>query len=114
VFHGPALSLLFGRAQPDVLYDAKIYLIGSGTSYCGIALEEAACGALRGIGETRSSLSLSLIMNLSYVLLNVVFINFLHMGIFGLVISMNISRYMGAACAMIYLAKINTTLNFKF
>jgi putative MATE family efflux protein len=114
VFHGPALGVLFGRAQPDVLYNAKIYLIGSGASYCGIALEEAACGALRGIGETRSSLALSLIMNLSYVLLNIVFINFLHMGIFGLVIAMNVSRYFGAFCAMVYLAKINTTLNFKF
>ncbi len=114
VFHGQALNLLFGRAQPDVLYDARIYLIGSSTSYCGIALEEAACGALRGIGETRSSLALSLIMNLAYVILNFIFINLLHMGIFGLVISMNISRYLGATCAIIYISKINTTLNFKF
>ncbi len=112
-FHTSFLSLLFGGAEADVLFNARIYLIGSGASYCGIALEEAVCGALRGVGETKSSLALSLIMNLSYVGLNVVFINFLHMGVYGIVIAMNISRYLGALCAIIYLVKLNTSLHFQ-
>lgn len=114
VFHTSALVLLFGGADADVLSNARIYLIGSCLSYCGIATEEAVCGALRGVGETKSSLALSLIMNLSYVVLNTVFINLLHMGVLGMVIALNISRYLGAVCAVVYLVKRNTSLNFQF
>jgi putative MATE family efflux protein len=113
IFHKHTLSLLFGGAQTDVFDNAKIYLIGSCVSYCGIATEEAVCGALRGVGETRSSLALSLIMNLTYVVLNVVFINVLHMGVLGMVISMNISRYLAAACAILFMTVLNNPLNFQ-
>jgi putative MATE family efflux protein len=113
VFHMPTLGFLFSGAQADVFDSAKIYIVGSAASYCGIAIEEAVCGALRGIGETRSSLALSLIMNVSYVLFNFVFINFLHFGVLGMAISVNVSRYLGAACALIYLLKFNESLHVK-
>lgn len=73
---------------------------------------EAVCGALRGIGRSRASLMLSLVMNLSYVLLNIVFINLMHMGVLGLTISVNISRYAAAILAIIYLVKIDTSLRY--
>lgn len=114
VFHTPMLNLLFGRAEADVFHNARIYLIGSGLSYCGIATTEAVCGALRGVGETRSSLMLSLVMNLSYVFLNVVFIDLLHMGVLGMVTALNIARYLSAVCAVVYLARVNKSLHFQF
>ncbi len=113
VFHMPTLSLLFGHAEANVFDNARIYLIGSGLSYCGLATVQAVCGALRGVGETKPSLHLSLILNLSYVLLNFFFINVLHMGVLGMVIALNIARYLGAACSMFYLIKQNTSLNFQ-
>lgn len=113
VFHGPLLNLLFGAASPDVMDNARTYLIGSSLSYLGIAVVEAVCGALRGIGRTRASLVLSLIMNLIYVLLNFVFINGLHMGVFGMTIAINISRYLAAACALIYLFRLDSSLHVK-
>lgn len=112
LLHGPVLGFLFGRAAPDVMTNARIYLIGSGLSYCGIALEESVCGALRGVGEARSALSLSLIMNLSYVGFNLIFINVLHLGVLGMAISINLSRYLGAACALFYLMRVNISLHF--
>ena len=113
VFHSPILSVLFGNAEAAVFANAKTYLIGSCISYCGIAIMEAVCGALRGIGETRSSLMISLVMNLSYVILNFVFINGMNMGVLGLVISMNVSRYTAAIFAIIYLIRKNESLHFK-
>ena len=112
-FHNPLLSLLFGNAEEAVFLNAKTYLIGSCISYGGIAIMEAVCGALRGIGETRSSLMLSIIMNLTYVILNFVFINGMHMGVTGLVISMNIARYSSAVIALLYLVRKNKSLNFQ-
>lgn len=113
LFHNPLLNLLFGAASPDVMENARIYLIGSCVSYLGIAVVEAVCGALRGIGRTRASLVLSLIMNISYVILNLVFINLLHMGVLGMSISINIARYLGAFCAIYYLFKLDNSLHIR-
>jgi len=112
-FHGPVLGFLFRDAQADVIYNARIYLIGSCLSYSGIAVMEAVCGSLRGIGETKSSLMLSLIMNITYILCNVILIKLLHMGVMGMAISVNIARYFAALCAMLFLIRRNQTLNFK-
>ncbi|MGV2795202.1 MATE family efflux transporter, partial [Clostridium perfringens] len=62
---------------------------------------------------TRGSLALSLIMNLLYVLLNIVFITLLHMGVVGMTIAVNIARYAGAACALYYLFKLDVTLHLR-
>lgn len=113
VFHTLILKLLFGGSEADVFSNAKIYIIGSAVSYGGIAIAEAVCGALRGVGETRSSLGISIVMNLSYVLLNFLFINILHMGVLGMCISINIARYIGAIVAIIYLVKYNESLHFE-
>jgi putative MATE family efflux protein len=111
--HNPILQLLFGSASPEVLESARIYLIGSGTSFLGIAVVQAVCGALRGIGKTRASLALSLIMNLLYVVLNILFITLLHMGVFGMTLAINIARFAGAACALYYLFKVDATLHIR-
>ncbi|MBY0163888.1 MATE family efflux transporter [Cytobacillus firmus] len=111
--HQPVLNLLFGSASPDVLESARIYLIGSSTSFLGIAIVQAVCGALRGIGKTRASLALSLIMNLLYVLLNIVFITLLNMGVMGMTLAINIARFAGAACALYYLFKVDATLHIR-
>lgn len=113
LFHGPLLNILFGAASPEVMANARTYLIGSSLSYLGIAVMEAVCGALRGIGRTRVSLMLSLIMNFSYVLLNFVFINGLHMGVLGMTIAVNVSRYLAAVCSLIYLFKLDSSLHVK-
>lgn len=112
-FHTPVLNVLFGTASAEVLGNARVYLIGSSISYVGIAVVQAVCGALRGIGKTRASLALSLIMNLLYVLLNIVFITLLHMGVMGMTIAVNIARYAGAACALYYLFKLDVTLHLR-
>lgn len=112
LFHNPLLNLLFGAASPEVMHNARIYLIGSCISYLGIAVVEAVCGALRE-SEEQASLALSLIMNLVYVLLNLVFINLLHMGVLGMTISINIARYLGAICALYYLFRMDNELHIR-
>ena len=114
IFHDPLLKILFGGSDPDVFSNARTYLIGSSLSYCGIAIMEAVCGALRGIGETRSSLALTITMNLLYVVLNTIFINGFHMGVLGMAVAINAARYTAAILALLYLAKRNTSLGFRF
>ena len=90
VFHTATLNLLFGKAEPAVFANAQIYLIGSCISYPCFSVIEAVCGALRGVAETKSSLRLSVVTNAAYVLLNLIFINVLHLVFLGMVISLKI------------------------
>jgi putative MATE family efflux protein len=113
LFHNPLLHLLFGAASPEVMDNARVYLIGNSISYLGIAIVQAVCGALRGIGRTRASLVLSLIMNVAYVLLNVVFITLLNMGVLGMAVSINAARYLGALCALFYLFRLDSSLHLR-
>ncbi len=113
IFHMPTLNLLFGRAEADVLQNAKIYLIGSCLSYPFIAIFQAVNGALRGVAETKACLGLSLIMNVTFLILNVLFITVLDMGVMGLIVSMLTARILGMVASLIYLLKYNQTLRFK-
>lgn len=112
VFHNPVLGVLFGGAEAAVFTNARIYLIGCAISYPFIGIVEAVCGALRGVGETKSSLVLSLIMNLSYVILNFLFINTLKLSVFGMVLSLNSGRVLAAICSIVFLLRFNHSLNF--
>lgn len=92
LLHQPILSVLFGSAEEKVLWNARIYLIGSCASYPLYAAYQAVSGALRGVGETKMSLYLSLLLNLTAVVLNILLIVVLNLGIYGLVASMLLSR----------------------
>jgi putative MATE family efflux protein len=113
LFHAPTLNLLFGNADADVFQNAKLFLIGSCISYPFIAIFQAVSGVLRGISETKACLGLSLIMNITYLCLNIVLITIFDMGIMGLVISMILARILGMVTSLIYLVKYNQTLRFK-
>jgi len=113
IFHNQVLSFLFGSAEAEVFENARLYLIGSCLSYPFIAIFQAICSSLIGVSETKASLKLSLIMNLTNTLLNVLFITILHMSIMGLVISIILARMIGMVSGLIYLMKYNKTLQFK-
>lgn len=114
IFHAPMLDLLFGKAEADVLENAKIYLIGSAITYPLIGIFQAVSGSLRGTGETKPVLALSLFMNLLNVALNFLLITFFDMGIIGLVIATLIARTLGMIASLIYLMKYNETIRFRF
>lgn len=113
VFHTPTLNLLFGNAEAEIFENARIFLIGSCISYPFIAIFQAVSGVLRGVAETKACLGLSLIMNLTYLGLNVLFITVFDMGVIGLVISMISARVLGMVVSLVYLLKYNQTLRFK-
>ncbi|NHC41471.1 MATE family efflux transporter [Bacillus sp. MM2020_1] len=113
IFHTPILNLLFDKADAAVFENAKIYLIGSCISYPLIAIFQAVSGALRGVGETKPVLNLSLLMNLTNTGLNVLLIIVLNMGVEGLVIATIIARILGMAASLIYILRYNETIRFQ-
>lgn len=115
LLHSPILALLFGAASPAVIHGARIYMIGILFSYVGESTIEGVNGCLRGIGRTKVSLQLSLLMNTIYLLFNFLSVTFMHLGVFGLTLSLNISRYSIAVLAIwtLYRNRAHFGLNFK-
>ncbi len=109
-FHAPLLSLLFGKAEQAVISKARLYLICSALSYPLTGITDAITGALRGTGNTKASLWLSLLKNGSYVFFNLIFLTFFKMGILGLVISLIISRLLGALFSLVYIFKVDRSI----
>ncbi len=114
LLQNPTLSFLFGAADSGVLDNANIYMTASYLSYPAFGIIQAISGALRGVGNTRGSLFISLVMNISYVLLNFIFINGLGMGVLGLSIALNSSRIIGVACALFFLLKLSNNFSISF
>lgn len=113
VFHQTLLHFLFGKAEAEVFRNAEIYLVGLAISFPFFAVYQAIVGALRGVAETRASLMLSVILNVTAVILNVILIVGFKMGVMGLVISIVASRVIGVTVSLLYLIKFNQTLRFR-
>src|SRR5690606_30090059 len=113
LFHSQLLQLLFGSADADVLANAKLFLIGSSISYPFFAIYQSIVGVLRGVSETKACLFLSVILNLTYFVLNILFITVMDLGVLGLAISYIVARVLGASIAVFYLFKMCHALNVK-
>ena len=107
------LEWIFGNAEAAVFENAKIYLIGSACSYVFFAMMEAVSAALRGLGETRSSLVLTLVMNGLYVVLNFILINIFDLGIVGMVISLITARIVAAIVSVLFLVRKRNPFRLK-
>ncbi|MBP8988863.1 MAG: MATE family efflux transporter [Clostridia bacterium] len=74
LFKSPIVLTLYGDAEPVVLQDAFLYLDIVLWSYIPIAMTSAAFGILRGAGDTRTPMLISILMNAMNVLLSYILI----------------------------------------
>lgn len=74
IFRHSLVGLLFGSAEQDVMNNSLMYLGITLLTYPMIALTSVACGVLRGAGDTKTPMKITIMMNflnivLSYVLI---------------------------------------------
>ena len=63
----PLLSLLFGKADPEIMSDSKIYFFYTALSYPFIALYDSGAAVFRAESVTRIPLSVSVISNMTNI-----------------------------------------------
>ena len=114
VLRDPTLLLLFGSAERGVFANARIYLPGSALSYPAFGFYQACCCCLRGVGKTKPALILSMITNLSYVALNILLIQILHLGVTGMSAALNLARLTGAICSFFFLTRFDHSFCFEW
>ncbi|SFC55702.1 MATE family efflux transporter [Clostridium uliginosum] len=133
IFRIPMINTLYGSAEELVKVNAKLYLEFTLLTYPFIAVEQIANGVLRGCGDTKTPMYITMFMNLVNIILGFILIygindveflwfhiNTPSFGIAGAAISIAIARLVGTAIIGIVLfrgskvIKIRKVFPFKF
>ncbi len=111
IFRVPVINFLYGSAEELVKLDAKLYIEFTLLTYPLIALDQIANGILRGTGDTKTPMCISMFMNIVNIILGYTLIygvNILHIppfGIMGAAMSIAIARTIGAIIIVIVLIR---------
>jgi len=110
LFRYPIIDLLFGRSDYGVILNARIFQGIVAFSIPAVALMMTAFGVLRGSGNTRAPMVITIIINLVNVGLGLALIS--RFGVAGAAWALLISRYVGAIMGIVYLLKKSRTIRF--
>ena len=101
-FRVQILNLIFGKIDSDVMENAKIYFLFTSLSYPFLGLYNAGASIFRASGDSKTSMLISLSMNLINIAGNAVLILVFKMGAAGAAIATLFSRIVGAFIMMAY------------
>lgn len=105
VFFGarPIVEGLFGAAEPSVKSKASLYLAGMALNLMIHAPRTATAASLRGVGDNKHNLYGSVLVNVSYFLFSIVFLNWLKMDIQGTLLAYFMARMLGLLSSIYFL-----------
>ena len=106
-FAHPIISALFGNIDTEVFEACKKYLIITATSFPMLAIYNSGAAVYRSIGDSKTSMKVSVLMNIINVVGNAIGIFVLHLGVAGVAIPSVISR--GVAAAVITVLAVKNT-----
>ena len=101
IFRRPLLSLVFGKVDADVMSNALVYFMFTALSYPFLGLYNSHAAIFRAMGNSKTPLAASVVMNISNLIGNAVLIFVFHMGAAGAAISTLVSRIIGSAMMMV-------------
>ena len=94
--HRVILRVIFGQVEEAVMASAVTYLIITGLSICPLALYIDCAALLRAMGNSRTTMYISLLMNLINLVGNAILIFIFQMGVAGAAIATLIARTVAA------------------
>lgn len=94
--HKVILRAMFGQVEEAVMTSAVTYLIITGLSICPLALYNGCAALFRAMGNSRTTMYISLLMNLINLVGNAVLIFLFQMGVAGAAIATLIARTVAA------------------
>lgn len=99
--NGMILRLIYGDINAEVMKNARIYFYITALSFPFLAVYNSCAALFRAMGNSRISMTVSIIMNVIHVVMNAILLFVLHMGVAGVAISTLLSR--GVAALVILL-----------
>ena len=109
----PVINLLYGNAEPLLKEYAVHYMKLLMLSMVPYALFHALFTAFRSVGDSKTSLILTLYINISHLALSILFINVLGMGVTGSGLSLIVARVIGVVVALWWVFKPTGSVRLK-
>lgn len=103
LFPRPILMFLYRQAEPAIMDKAVSYMVQGTLSMIIFTVYSGVFSILRGLGESQKCLCLTIIINVSYLLFSVLFLNVWQMDILGSALAQICARTVGAASALAFL-----------
>ena len=107
-----ALRLIFGSIEADVMANAKIYFLLSALSYPFLGVYNAGAALFRAMSDSKTSMYISIMMNLINVSGNALTIYGLKMGVTGAASATLFSRVVGAVLITVLLLNKHRVLHY--
>ncbi len=103
VFKNPLISLIFGQIEADVLHYCNIYYVIVVASMPFIAVYNSGAALFRSVGNSKTSMNVSILMNAINVIGNAILIFGFHRGVEGVAIPTLVSRIVAAVIMVVLL-----------
>ena len=113
LFHRQLLNLIIGKVEADVMQNAIDYLVVTALSFVPLAVYNACAGLFRTMNDSRTTLYISLLMNVLNVIGNAVLIYGAGIGTLGAAISTTFSRTVAAVVILALLFDEKKAINFR-
>ena len=107
------VRLLYPDVEPLVTDYAVRYMRLMCISFLPFSIFNAIFNVFRNLGDTRSSLLLTIVINVSHLLLSLLFINVLDMGVMGSGLSYIVARIIGMFLALFWLLVVHNTYHVR-
>ena len=103
IFAEPVVSVIYPNAEPILKEYAVHYLKLNMLSQVPYAVFHAIFTSFRSVGDSKSSLVLTIFINVSHLLLSLLFINGMGLGVTGSGLSLIVARSVGCVVAVIWI-----------
>lgn len=113
VFHKPLLRLIFGQVEAEVMESAQTYLVLTAISICPLAVYNACAALFRAMGDSETTMWISVLMNGLNIVGNAILIYGVGIGVAGAAISTSFSRFVAMIIIVILMFQAKRTINLK-
>ena len=103
----PILDLIFGKIEPEVMDNCRVYFFWSALSYPFLAVYNAGAALYRSMGNSKVSMLTSTLMNAINIAGNALLIFGFHMGVAGAAIATDISQLVSCVLSLRFLMKVD-------
>ncbi|MCM1124229.1 MAG: MATE family efflux transporter [Eubacterium sp.] len=111
--HRAILRAVFGQVEEAVMESAATYLIITGLSICPLALYNGCAALFRAMGDSRTTMYISLLMNLINLVGNAILIFLCNMGVAGAAIATLAARTVAAVLIFGMMLHEKRDIHFK-
>ena len=111
--HRVILRVIFGQVEEAVMASAVTYLIITGLSICPLALYNGCAALFRAMGNSRTTMYISLLMNLINLVGNAILIFIFQMGVAGAAIATLIARTVAALLIFMFMFDEKREIHFQ-